>query len=131
MVTICLLGIKDVIEDVKYCNHMCYNCPCYKRMILRWVHSLELVCHLNLKSNWGLDISCKCWHMYPYVPPCFCYCMALKPHLVHRHRDFTNHLATYLIFTHVMKLCAHIICVCHLVWFEVIGIFFYACYMSA
>lgn len=83
-----VVGIEDILEDVRYTNHTCHNCLCYKCMILRWAKYFDqCICHLDLKNNWGLDmvvrktsLSCKCWKYYPYYPSCLCCCMALMSH---------------------------------------------------
>lgn len=67
-----VVGIEDILEDVRYTNHTCHNCPCYKCMILRWAkYPDRCMCHLDLRKNWGLDmavhktrLSCKCWKYY-------------------------------------------------------------------
>lgn len=88
-------GPEYVLEDVKYYNHTCPNCPCYKCMVMKWVHfPHECVCCLDLKNSWGVDfvirkerMFCKCWFSFPYVPSSSYYYMAPRPCPIHRQRD--------------------------------------------
>jgi len=51
------LHVEYVLEDDAYHNRMCDKCHCVLCFILRFIHVLNYLCRLNLRTTWGLDMA--------------------------------------------------------------------------